>query len=92
MLCHASDVVPPAATVAGLAVKLTVGAGDPFATATVTDFESEPPGPVHVSTNVVVADSGPTASLSVNSRDPVQPSEAVQVVALLAVHCSIELP
>ena len=71
---------------------LTVGAADPFATATVTDFEFEPPGPVHVSTNVVVAASGPTVSLPVNSLGPDQPSEAVQLAALLAVHVSVELP
>lgn len=71
---------------------LTVGAGDPFATATDTVRESEPPDPVQVSTNVVVADSGPTISLPDSPREPDQPPEAVQLAAFTAVHCNVVLP
>lgn len=44
--------LPPAATVVGTAVKVTVGAG--VATTTSADCDDEPPGPVQVSTKLVV--------------------------------------
>jgi hypothetical protein len=77
---------------AGLAVMLTVGAGEPFATATDMVCDAEPPGPVQVRTNVVVAASGPTVSLPDNPRTPDHPPEAVQLAALVAVHCNVVLP
>jgi hypothetical protein len=92
VLCQPSDVDSPAAIFAGLALMLTVGAGEPLATATDTDCEAEPPEPVQVRTNVVVAASGPTVSLPDNPRAPDHPPEAVQLAALVAVHCSVVLP
>lgn len=92
VLCHASTVDSPDAMTAGEAVTLTVGAGEPLATVTDTDLEAEPPGPVQVSTKLVVAASGPTVSVPDSARVPDQPPEAVQLAALAAVHCSVELP
>lgn len=43
---HVSAEVPPLATVVGLAVSVTVGAGD--VTVTVADWLALPPAPVHV--------------------------------------------
>jgi hypothetical protein len=92
VLCQASEVDSPAAMLAGLALMLTVGAGELFATATDTDRDAEPPEPVQVRTNVVVAASGPTVSLPDNPRAPDHPPEAVQLAALVAVHCNVVLP
>jgi len=52
--------VPGAGTLVALVSIVTVGGGT---TVTVVERETEPPGPVHVSSNVVVLFSGPVDSL-----------------------------
>lgn len=73
--------VPPLATVLGLAVIDTVGAG--AVTVIVADCAAEPPAPVHVSVNLVVAVRAAVACEPAVGSLPVQPPEAVQAVALV---------
>jgi hypothetical protein len=58
VVVHASCVVPCAATVVGVALKVSVGApagGGALAIVTLTDFEVLPPEPVHTSVKVLAA-------------------------------------
>jgi hypothetical protein len=73
--------VPPWATLAGLAAIETLGgAAD---TDTVTDCDAEPPAPVQVSVNFVVAVSVGVVWEPAVGSEPLQPPEAVQAVALV---------
>ena len=80
---HVSVELLPEATVPGLALILTVGAG--FAvtpvTVTVADWLAEPPGPVQVSPNAVVFVREPVDRRPPVETLPCQPPEAVQAVA-----------
>ena len=78
-----SIVVSPEATLLGLAVSVTDGAaGTPMVTLCV----AEPPGPAQLSVNVVVMISGAVTTLSLVGLEPIQPSPAVQPVALVEDH------
>ena len=74
--------VPPWATLAGLAAIETLG-GVAAVTVTVADCDAEPPAPVQVRVNFVVAVRvGVDCEPAVGS-EPTQPPEAVQAVALV---------
>ena len=73
--------VEPALTLAGFAVRLSVGAG--AVTATATSREIVPPGPVQLSPKVVPVVSAALLSLPVVAWEPDQPPVAVHVVALV---------
>jgi hypothetical protein len=73
--------VPPWATLAGLAVSETLGgAAD---TVTVAVCDAEPPAPVQVRINFVVAVSVGVVWEPAMASEPLQPPEAVQAVALV---------
>lgn len=78
----------PATMVCGLGVKLTVGAGG--VTVTVAVALPLPPEPLQVRVKVVVAASWPVEALPLICSTPLQPPEAVQLVALLLVQLRVE--
>jgi hypothetical protein len=81
--------VPPLLTLVGLALKDTVGAGDE--TVTVADCDAEPPAPVQVRVNLVVAVSAGVVCVPAVTSEPLQPPEAVQAVALVDDQVSAEV-
>ena len=81
--------VPPWATVVGLALKDTTGGA--AETVTVTDCAAEPPAPVQVSVNFVVAVSVGVACVPLADSVPLQPFEAMQEVAFVDDQVSIEV-
>jgi hypothetical protein len=89
VLVHASCVLAPLATLDGVAVRLTVGAGT-----TVTVFESlaVPPVPVQLKVKVVLEESAPLVSLPTGGLVPDQPPDAEHDVAALVVHASCVVP
>jgi hypothetical protein len=75
-----SDVAFPTTTTDGLAASDRVGAGvDP--TLTVTVWLAVPPAPVHVSVKPVVVETGSVVWLPLKALSPLQPPDAVQLVA-----------
>ena len=72
----------PLATLVGLALNDTVGAGG-AETVTVADCDAEPPAPVQVSVNFVVAVRAGVVLEPAVASEPLQPPEAVQAVALV---------
>jgi hypothetical protein len=81
--------LPPLATLVGLAVKVTVGAGTELATVTVTDLLALPPLPLQLSVNVLLAAvSAPVLTEPLVARLPDHAPEAVQLVALVDDHVS----
>ena len=83
----------PGMILVGLAVKLTVGAGVLAAAVVVivTDFVAEPPLPLQVRVNCVVA---VTAAVELDpfiGCAPLQPPEAMHDVALLEVQLNVAL-
>jgi hypothetical protein len=72
---------PPLATLVGLAVKVTVGAG--VDTDTVVDWEALPPAPVQVKVNLVAAVRLPVLRVPLVASDPLQPPVAAQEVAFV---------
>jgi hypothetical protein len=75
----------PLATLVGLALNDTVGAGG-AETVTVADCDAEPPAPVQVKVNFVVAVRACVVCEPVVASEPLQPPEAVQAVALVDDH------
>ena len=74
--------VPPLETLVGLALRDTVGAvGEE--TVTVADCEAEPPAPVQVRVNFVVAVRAAVVCEPAVASAPLQPPEAVQAVAFV---------
>jgi len=78
---------PPLATVSGLAVSVTTGAG---ATVTVTLLAADPPVPLHASVYVVV-EATVTDWVPLVALPPLQPPEAVQLVALVELQVSVDV-
>jgi hypothetical protein len=72
----------PLLTLAGLALSDTVGAAG-AETVTVADCDAEPPVPVQVSVNFVVAVRAAVVCEPAVALAPLQPPEAVQAVALV---------
>lgn len=81
--------LPPAATLLGLALKDTVGGVT--VTDTVAELRAVPPSPVQVSTNLVVALNGTVVWLPLVGCAPVQPFDALQVLAFVEDHVSVEV-
>jgi hypothetical protein len=81
LLFQESVDVPPEATVVGLALSCTVGAA--LDTETVAVCDAVPPVPLHVSSNSVVLLIASVDSEPLVATDPIQPPEAVQLVASL---------
>jgi len=80
----------PCTIAVGFAVRLSVGAGT--VTLTVTVRDAVPPGPVQVSTNPVVAFSAALVAVPDVGRAPVQPPDAVQLVAPVVLQVSVVVP
>ena len=74
--------VPPLATLEGVALSDTVGAGG-VETVTVVDCDAEPPVPVQVRVNFAVAVRAGVVCEPAVAFEPLQPPEAVQEVALV---------
>jgi hypothetical protein len=72
----------PLATLVGLAVNDTVGAAG-AETVTVADCDAEPPAPVQVRVNLVVAVRAAVVCEPAVASAPLQPPEALQAVALV---------
>jgi hypothetical protein len=87
---HMSVEVPPLATEVGFAVNVTVGAGATLTVAVAVLLE--PPAPLQVNEYDVAAASGPVLWLPLATLPPFQPPEAVQEVALVEFHVSVEAP
>jgi hypothetical protein len=83
-------VLPPAATVLGLALSWIVGA--PAAMETATDWVAVPPSPVHARVNVEAVLRGPLDCEPLGLRLPDQAPDAEQRVALVLDQLSVELP
>ena len=79
----------PLATVLGLALKLTVGAGE--VTVTVADWAALPPVPVQVKVYEAFAVSAPVDSEPLMALVPDQAPDAVQAVALVVDQITVEL-
>jgi hypothetical protein len=79
----------PLLTLAGLALNDTVGAGAD--TVTVADCEADPPAPVQVKVNFVVAVRAGVVCEPAVASAPLQPPEAVQAVALVDDHVNAEV-
>jgi hypothetical protein len=69
---------------------LTTGAGGAVCTCTLTESEPVPPVPVHVSVKVVLMVIAALAWLPVVAFAPLQPPDAVQLVAFVEDHDSVE--
>jgi len=81
--------LPPLATLVGLALKETVGAG--AVTETVADCDAEPPAPLHVRVNVVAVVSAGVVWVPLVPSAPLQPPDAVQEVALVETQVKVEV-
>lgn len=81
--------LPPFVTVLGLALKLTVGAGD--ATVTVADCAALPPVPVQLKVYVAFAVSAPVDCEPLMAFAPDQPPEAVQAVAFVVDQVKVDV-
>jgi hypothetical protein len=79
--------LPPLATLVGLALKETLGEG--AETVTVADCAAEPPAPVQVRVNFVVADRAGVALEPLMASLPLQPPEAEQDVAWVEVQVKV---
>jgi hypothetical protein len=78
----------PEATVAGFALRVTVGA-EPF-TVTVAVALADPPVPVHVRVYCLVEVNAPVDREPLVARFPDQPPEPVHAVAFVELHVSVE--
>jgi hypothetical protein len=87
VLLHVNVDAAPDATLVGDAPSVTVGAGNID-----TDVlrVTDPPAPVHVSENVVFAFSAPVLWLPDVALLPDQPPDAVQLLALVVLHVSVD--
>jgi hypothetical protein len=80
---------PPDVMLAGDADSVTVGTG---AIDTVAVCDAEPPAPEHVSVKLPLADSAPELCVPDVAFVPVQLPDAVQLVAFVELHVSVEEP
>lgn len=85
---HVSVDVPPDATLPGDAVSVTVGAA-PIVTVAV--FAVDPPAPSQVSVYAVVTVNALVTSLPLVAFVPLQPPDAVQLVAFVDVHVRVDV-
>jgi hypothetical protein len=91
---HVSVELLPEAIVPGRALTITVGAGFSVTpvTVTVADWVAEPPGPVHVSPNMVVFVRGPVDRRPPVETPPCHPPDASQAVAPMVCQKSLAVP
>jgi hypothetical protein len=82
---------PPTRTVPGATVRVIVGGGAAV-TVTVTVRVALPPGPEQSSVKLELAPSAPVASLPLVAFAPVQPPEAVQLVASVELQVNVDEP
>jgi hypothetical protein len=87
---HVKADVAPGATDDGDAESVSVGAAP--ATAMVVDAVLDPPDPLHARLYAVLAVSAAVVKLPLVARVPVQPPDAVQLVALVDDHVSFDVP
>lgn len=78
----------PELTVLGLAVRVTTGAS--AATVTVTACFAEPADPAQAISYSVVLESAPVDQLPLVANAPLQPPDAVQVVALVELQVKVD--
>jgi hypothetical protein len=90
LLDQVSVEAPPAFTLLGVALSVTVGALPE--TVTVADCVADPPAPVQVSSYSVVFVRVPVDIVPLVATLPCQPPEAVHVVAWEDVQVRVELP
>jgi hypothetical protein len=90
VLDQVSVEAPPAFTLLGVALSVTIGAL--LETVTVADCVADPPAPVQVSSNSVVLVKVPVDIVPRVATLPCQPPEAVQAVAPADVQVRVELP
>jgi len=76
----------PLTTLAGFAAMATVGAGT---TVTVTVTACDPPGPVQFSVKLVVLPSAAVVALPLVNCIPLQPPDAAQLLAFVALQLSV---
>jgi hypothetical protein len=86
---HESVAAFPFVTVLGLALNVTVGAGE--VTVTVADCAAVPPAPLQVSVYVVIFCRAPVERDPLMPTLPDQPPEAVQALALVVDQFKVEL-
>ena len=84
---HVNVDVPCAATVVGFAERVSVGAD---ATVTIAVCAADPPPPVQLNVKLELAASAPVLSLPAVPLLPPQPPEAVQLVAFVEFHVSVD--
>jgi len=80
----------PEPTVLGLAFRVTDGRGE--LTVTTTDCDAAPPAPSQIKLKSVVLVRGPVDTVPLVAWAPVQPPDAVQVVAFVDVQVSVAVP
>jgi hypothetical protein len=90
VVVHVSRLDAPTAMVAGAAVRFTTTGGGVAAICTVTERVTLPPVPVHMSVNVVAVVMLLMTWLLLTALVPLQPPEAVQLVALVEFQDSVE--
>jgi len=88
VLDHVSVVLPFAATPCGFAVRVAVG--DAAVTVTAALCDALPPLPVHVNVNVELPVSAPVLCVPEVVRLPLHAPDAVQLVAFVELHVSID--
>jgi hypothetical protein len=87
---HVSEEAAPLAIEVGFAASVT--AGVPGTVTVAVAILLVPPAPVHVNENDVVAVSAPVLWLPPVASAPLQPPEAMQEVALVELHVSVDAP
>jgi hypothetical protein len=87
---HANVAVPPLAIEVGLPVNVTVGAGTTVTVALAVTLVL--PGPMQVNEYEVVVVSGPVLCVPLVPSAPAHPPVAVQDVAPVAAHVSVDVP
>jgi hypothetical protein len=90
VLDHVSVDALPFATLVGDALKVSVGAGVPAEITTMTLCVMLPPVPVQASVKVESIVSAPVEAVPLSDWGPLQAPEAVQLVALVLDHVSVD--
>lgn len=90
VLDQESVAAPPSETEVGLADRVNVGAGAGDVTSTVTVLRIVPPLPVQSRAKVVACDNAAVCSVPATGLLPLQPPEAVQLVAFVLDHESVD--
>jgi hypothetical protein len=94
VLLQVSVDVPPLTILAGVAVSITVGTGAAGVTTTVVLASAEPPAQEQIKVKPVVDVIAPVETPTALLVDcgPLQPPEAVHVVASVLLHVSVDVP